>query len=381
MNEVASKRKILRGVSRRSVLKAGAATGVAILAAPSVIRPSFAQERVINWLAYSGHSADEVIGPFLKETGIEIRAKEYADGEKMLALIHGSPPGTYDVVTSDAPYVALLVKAGLLAELDPSNYDMDAYYPEFQKWPQHWFDGKLMALMTSWGYNGLAYNTEKLSPEEVSSYDVMWSDKVKGKLGMRDWYLPVMGCVSASMGFKDPYDISDEQFAALKERLFSLKPNVAGFWDFSGVFDLLANGGAYVIPGCGDWITGLLQRAGHPIASAVPKEGAIMWTESLSMVRDTERADLVREFMRYMTGVEGQTRLMTKSSYMAGTPSEAAAQHLIDTDPREAEMLHLTEGDQNLISLLRAGRIIPRRLPSNQSMEDWQEVYTQFQNL
>lgn len=368
-------------VTRRTVMRAGTAAGVSLLAAPWVARRAAAEDKVINWLAYSGHSADEVIGPFVKETGIEIRAKEYADGEKMLALIHGSPPGTYDMVTADAPYVALLVKSGLLAPLDPADFDMGAYYPEFRTWPQHWFDGKLMALMTSWGYNGLAYNTKHLTPEEVSSYQVMWSEKVKGKLGMRDWYLPVMGCVSASMGHKDPYDITDAQFAALKERLFSLKPNVAGFWDFGGVFDSLANGGAYVIPGCGDWITGLLQRAGHPVASAVPKEGAIMWTESVSMVRDTERAALVKSFMRYLTGVEGQSRLMTKSSYMAGSPSQAAAQHLMETDPKEAAMLHLGEGDDSLITLLRAGRIIPRRLPSNQSMEDWQDVYTQFQNL
>lgn len=369
------------GLSRRSLMRTSAAAGASLLAAPWVARPAAAQDKVINWLAYSGHSAEEVIGPFVKETGIEIRAKEYADGEKMLALIHGSPPGTYDLVTADAPYVALLVKSGLLAELDPADFDMQAFYPELRKWPQHWFDGRLMALMTSWGYNGLAYNTEHLTPDEVSSYDVMWSDKVQGKLGMRDWYLPVMGCVSASMGHKDPYNITDEQFEALKERLFSLKPGVAGFWDFAGVFDSLANGGAYVIPGCGDWITGLLQRAGHPIASAVPKQGAIMWTESVSMIRDTERPELVKAFMRYLTGVEGQNRLMTKSSYMAGTPSEAAAQHLLKTDPEEAKMLHLGEGEDSLITLLRAGRIIPRRLPSNQSMEEWQDVYTQFQNL
>jgi spermidine/putrescine transport system substrate-binding protein len=265
--------------------------------------------------------------------------------------------------------------------MDPGDYDLDAFFPEFRTWEQHWFDGKLMALMTSWGYNGLAYNTEKLSADDVSSYDVMWSDAVKGKLGMRDWYLPVMGCISAAMGHTDPYDITNEEFEALKEHMFTLKPNVAGFWDFAGVFDSLANGGAYVIPGCGDWITGLLQRANHPIASAVPKEGAIMWTESVSVIQDTPRLEQAKELVRYLTGVEGQTRLMTKSSYMANGPSEAAWTHLNEQSPAEAAMLHMTSDSDNIMAVLRDGRIIPRRLPKNQTMENWQEAYTQFQNL
>ncbi len=381
MSKQPKQTSLSRKQTRRSFLKYGAAVGSVALAAPTIIRKADADEKVLNWLTYSGHSADEVVGPFKEATGITIKAKEYADGEKMLALIHGSPPGTFDLVTSDAPYVELLVNSGLLQEMDPGEYDLGSFFPEFRSWEQHWFDGKLMALMTSWGYNGLAYNPAKLSAADVSSYDVMWSDAVKGKLGMRDWYLPVMGCISADMGHKDPYNIDDSQFAALKEHMFTLKPNVVGFWNFAGVFDSLANGGAYVIPGCGDWITGLLQRSNHQIESAVPKEGAIMWTESISIINNTPRLDAARELVRYLTGVDGQVRLMTKSSYMANGPSEAAWARLNEIDPEEARMLHMTDEDDNIMAMLRAGRIIPRRLPKNQSMESWQEAYTEFQNL
>lgn len=381
MIKTPEKSKMFGKQTRRSFIKRSAAFGSVMLAAPTIIRKAKADEKVLNWLTYSGHSADEVIGPFVEATGITIRAKEYADGEKMLALIHGSPSGTFDLVTSDAPYVELLVKSGLLQEMKPGDYALETFFPEFRSWEQHWFDGKLFALLTSWGYNGLAYNTEKLSADDVSSYEVMWRDEIKGKLGMRDWYLPVMGCFSAYMGHKDPYNISDSQFEALKKIMFSVKPNVAGYWNFSGVFDSLANGGAYVIPGCGDWITGLLQRANHPIESAVPKEGAIMWTESVSVIRGTPRLELANELIRYLTGVEGQIRLMTKSSYMANGPSEAAWKRLNEINPREAEMLHMTSDSDNIMNVLRDGRIIPRRLPAQQSMESWQEAYTQFQTL
>ena len=44
-------------------------------------------------------------------------------------------------------------------------------------------------------------------------------------------------------------------------------------------------------------------------------------------------------------------------------------------------MLHMTEKEDNIMNVLRDGRIIPRRLPKNQTMETWQEAYTQFQNI
>ena len=132
-----------RKQTRRTFLKYGAAAASVALAAPTVLRKADADEKVLNWLTYSGHSADEVVGPFKEATGITIKAKEYADGEKMLALIHGSPPGTFDLVTSDAPYVELLVNSGLLQEMEPGDYALDSFFPEFRSWEQHWFDGKL----------------------------------------------------------------------------------------------------------------------------------------------------------------------------------------------------------------------------------------------
>ena len=93
----------------------------------------------------------------------------------------------------------------------------------------------MSAVMTSFGYLGMTYNTEKLKREEMNSYKIMWDEKVKGKVGLYDWYLPAMLCLSLYNGNKPPYDITDEQFAKLKETLFSLKPQVVGVGAFAAV--------------------------------------------------------------------------------------------------------------------------------------------------
>ncbi len=373
---------INRMPTRRTFLKAGAALGT-FAAAPQYLKQAEAADgQTLSWLCYPGHAAPEVIGPFEEEHKVKIVAKEYSGGEKMIALINGSPAGTFDVVTSDEAYVTELVKADYIEELNPADFPLDQFWPDFQKFPLHWFNGKLYTIMTSWGANGLIYNADKLSAAAASSYAIMWDPRLKGKLGMRDWYLPCMGCISLAMGNKPkPYDIDKAKYEAMVEKMNTLKPSVAGFWDFAGEFDSFANGTAWVVPGSGEWMAGLLQKDGHNVLSSVPKEGAVIWTESACIVKGTQKADLAKVFIRYLISAEGQRRLMLKSSYMASGPSKVAWENLNKADPKTAKVLRMDLSGRNLLNEWRDGQLVLRQLPAQQTPEDWQEAWSKFQNL
>jgi len=368
--------------TRRQMLRgAAAAGGAAMLNSPFHTAQAQTDDKTLTWLTYPGHGAPEVVAPFEEKYGVKIVSKEYSGGERLLALIHGSPAGTFDVVLSDEAYVNELKQAEFIEPMNPADYPIADFWPEFQKFPLHWIDDQLYTVMTSWGINGLAYNADQLTADDASSYAIMWDEKIKGKVGMRDWYLPCMGCISAYLGNKKPYDLNDEQFAKLKETVFSLKPQVAGFWDFAAVFDSFANGGAMVVPGTGEWMVGLLQRDGKNIRASVPKEGAIIWTESASIVKGTQKQELAKEFIRYLVSPEGQRRLMLKSSYMASGPSKPAWELLNKENLKEAQMINMDLSAPNLLDDYKAGRILLRELPTGQTSEDWQDVWTEFQSL
>ena len=55
----------------------------------------------------------------------------------MLALIAQSPPGTYDVILSDAEFVQQLNAAGYIIELNPYPFE-DFLVETFTKFPGHW---------------------------------------------------------------------------------------------------------------------------------------------------------------------------------------------------------------------------------------------------
>lgn len=235
--------------------------------------------------------------------------------------------------------------------------------------------------MTDFGYLGLSYNTDQYAPEEVDSYEAMWSDKAKGRVGFFDWYLPSMGGVALSTGARPPFDLDEAQFQTLQNKLYSLKPQASGFYTIADIFSSLTNGQAHLVPGIGEWITLGLRQSGVPVDTHIPAEGRLQWTESLSIVKGTPKADLARKFIQYTASPEGQVRQATKVDNKKSIPSIAGWKLLDETMPQEAEILRMTFDAPNVMDVYKQGRINFRQLPSNQAIEDWNDVWSEFKSL
>ena len=369
-------------LSRRGFMKgAGALAGTAAVASALPERKAGAQEQTLSYLSWPGHADPFIVEPFEREHGVKIVSKEYVGGEQMLALVNQSPPGTYDVILSDREYIVQLRDAGFIDKLDPANYPFDDFWPEFQNLEGHWLEGDLYSVMLDFGYLGIVYNTDQLSAKECSTYGVMWEEKVTGKLGHFDWYLPTMGCLSLYNGNKEPFNIDDAAFAKLRETTFSLKPQLSGFYAMADVFSSMTNGQAWLMPGIGEWISILLSKDGLPVTTIIPDEGGIQWTESVSVGTGSEKPDLAKKFIQYLTGPEGQWRVATKSSYNASIPNKKGWQALNENDPQSAEMLRHRFDKRNVMDEYKDGKIQLRKTPVQQSIEDWSEVWNEYKNI
>jgi spermidine/putrescine transport system substrate-binding protein len=338
-------------------------------------------ETTVSLLSWPGHGAQDVIGDFEKATGLKVQSKEYTGGEEMMALLQSSPPGTFDVVLSDAEYVSQLQKAGLVDELKPSDYPLDDYWPQFKEFPANFVDGKLYGIMVSFGFLGLVYNSSVLSREEVESYAILKSEKVKGKVGMYDWYLPNMMCLSLANGNRPPHDLDAEKFEAVKKSLFDLAPQMSGIGAWSSVFSQLTNKESLVMPGVGAWAALLLEQGGVPIKSIVPKEGGLQWTEMLTIASGSKRKESAVKLIQYLTSPEGQVHEATKSAYWASMPNKKAWALLNEKNPKAAERLEHQLDKRNVMDEFKDGKIFVRDVPKQQSIEDWNEAWTEFKNM
>jgi spermidine/putrescine transport system substrate-binding protein len=179
--------------SRRDVLKYG---GAAALSMPFVSR-AWAQTVEINMLAWYGHGEPDIVGEFEAANNVKFKPKYYAGGDNMLGLIAQSPPGTYDIILSDAEFVQQLNAAGYIEELNAADYNFDdMLHDDFKKFPGHWAGDKLHSVMVRCGHLGVSYNKNAVTAEEAMSYKCFWKPELKGKVGHFDWHLPSLGMMS-----------------------------------------------------------------------------------------------------------------------------------------------------------------------------------------
>ncbi len=374
---------IHRSSSRRGVLKGLGAAAGATLFTPYLNRAWAADPVEINMLAWYGHGEPDMVEEFEALHNVKFKPKYYAGGDNMLALISQSPPGTYDLILSDAEFVQQLNAAGYIEEMDASMYPFDDFYPEFQKFPGHWKGDELWSVMVRYGLLGVSFNTEVITHKEAMSYDVFWNEKLTGKVGHFDWHLPSLGQLSLKDGNSSPspFDIDEAKWEKLQETTLSLKPQVGGYFDYGGTFASLKNGEMYAMCGIGDWITGVLLKDGAPVDSVIPEQGGIQWTESYSIGKGTDKAEIVSKFIQYMLSPQGQVRSIQMAAYPGLSPTKSGWKAIQEANPDEAKRSGLIEGAANdPIKMHRDGRIHYRDIPRQQTLEDWNDFWSEYKN-
>lgn len=364
--------------TRRGFLRGATAFGGAALATPFLSRRAFAEPTELTMLAWYGHAEPDVVSEFEAEHNVRFVPKYYSGGDNMLGLISQSPPGTFDLILSDAEYVQQLNAAGYIEPLDPADYHFDEYFPEFQQFPGHWADGQLFSVLTRFGFLGVAYNTDAFTEAEASTYNLYWDERLKGKLGHYDWHLPNLGQMSLLVGNPSPYDIDQAAWEAVQAKTMTLRPNVGGFFDYGGTFSSLENGQMLAFAGIGDWITGTLERNGAHVRSVIPEEGGLQWTESFSIGKGTQKGDLAKAWIQYITSPQGQVKSATMAAYPALIPNQKGWELLNQVDPDEARRQGMMLGESNAMDLIRSGRIQYRQLPVQQSLEDWNDFWSAY---
>ncbi len=361
--------------TRRKLLQM---TGGAALATPFLSIRASAQTVNLSMLAWYGHAEPDIVGEFEEANNVKFTPKYYTGGDNMLGLIAQSPVGTYDVILSDGEYVQQLNAAGYVEELDPADYAFDDFFPEFQKFPGHWKDDKLYSVITRFGFLGVAYNTDAFTEQEASSYGLFADERLTGKLGYFDWHLPNLGQVSLANGNPSPFDIDEAAWSAVKDSTMALRQQAGGFFDYGGTFSSLKNGQMTAFSGIGDWITGVLEKNGAAVRTAIPEEGGLQWTESFSIGKGSKNQEMAKKWIQWITSPEGQAKSADMAAYPAIIPSKAGWKVLNETNPAEAKRQNMVLGERNAMDMIRDGQIQYRQLPVQQSIEDWNDFWSDF---
>ncbi|TKT68578.1 extracellular solute-binding protein [Rhizobium sp. LC145] len=327
--------------TRRSTLKLLAA-GTGMLAAPAVIRPAFAQGKVVNITTYDKFVPQEFIDQFQKDTGIEVRVRLTDDQGKQYNLLsaEGASPST-DIVTVTGHRVSQFIKSNLLAKLDTGRLkNWGNLAPAYTGAPQLTIDGSTYGVPLLAGFEGLVRNTDYTKASD--SWSIMFEEEYKGLTSyiISDFLsitMRYLGDDGDYVTYGDKPDVAQAATNKARDYLIQHKDKVRKYYDAgSEVQQMFVNEDIYVAQAWSGPAAKLIMD-GHPIELSVPKEGTYGFLYSFNVVNNAPNADAAYTFLDAILSSPEIGAAMTRQSGFAS--AFAGVDKVLDERERAANVL------------------------------------------
>ncbi|MFN8413143.1 MAG: ABC transporter substrate-binding protein [Anaerolineales bacterium] len=304
--------------------------------APAASAQGEGEVAIVAWPGYIERGANDAaydwVTAFEKETSCKVTVKDAATSDEMVQLINS---GGYDLVTASGDASLRLIYGGSVQEIDttkiPSYSNVDS---RLQNAPWHTVDGKHYGVSYQWGPNVLMYNTD-VFPEAPTSWNVVFEEQTlsdgKSNSGRVQAYSGPIYIADAALylkahkpelGITDPYELTEEQFAAAIELLTSQRQIVSKYWgDYLAQVEDFKTEGFVASP---SWPlqVNLLQADSAPIASVVPSEGATGWADTTMMAANAPHPNCAYLWLEHSIDPKVQGDV---ASWFGSAPSVPAA--------------------------------------------------------
>jgi spermidine/putrescine transport system substrate-binding protein len=347
-----------------------------ILAALSAVLLSCSSNRdqilkVYNWSDYIDESVlPEFEAWYKAETGQDIKVvyQTFDVNETMLSKIEKGHED-YDVVCPSDYIIERMLNTGLLLPLDFSTIPDDVNYIKLNRSP--YIKGVFDAINPNinandysvaymWGTSGIIYNTEKVTREEASTWDVIRNPKFAGQIlikdAPRDVYGPVLiylkqddlksGKVTLDELMKDS---SDESLAAVEAYLKQVKDGVLGWEADFGKEQMTKGRGVVSLNWSGDavWAIDEAAEVGVSLDYVVPEEGSNVWFDGWVIPKYAKNVQAATYFINFMCRPDIAIRNMEETGYVSANGAYEVLESQIDEayDPIDLSYFFGPEAD------------------------------------
>jgi len=328
-------------------LMAGLTLGLTAVGA--VIQPALAAEKVVNVYNWSDYIDPAVLEDFTKETGIKVVYDTYDSNDILQTKLLAGKTG-YDIVVPTTSYLANEIAAGVIGKLDKKalkNYgnldkDVMARLAKYDPGNEH-------AIPYLWGTTGIGYNVakmkERMGDAPVDSWKIIFDPELLKKfadcgvtmLDAPDEILPAaLNYLGLNPDSKDPKDLKQAQDLIMKVRPFVRK------FHSSQYINDMANGEICLAVGwSGDFgIAGTRAeeaKNGVEVGYSIPKEGALMWIDSMNLTADAPNRENALTFINYMMRPDTIAKSTNFVSYPNGN---AASRPLVNKEISEDPLIY-----------------------------------------
>jgi spermidine/putrescine transport system substrate-binding protein len=308
--------------SRRNFMQQSSAMAAAFAATGTLgIRSAFAdRSKELNILCWEGYNSAQVLDPFRKSSGAEIKAESLTNDPTMINRLRAGEINVWDLINVNNPWARKVMwPEKLIKPLDRAKLEpyFEKMLPAFKP-PYNWAlddSGKdLIGMCQRFGPYSYVVNTDKISraSAEDQGWD-LWNDAANaGKYGIQesdDWNVFDLCCIAGIDPFKEHTDEEVARYTETAKRVFKNAKVVGDLATMnqllvSGDIDFYLTGGTYSCsPARADGalnIRGITPLKG-PMAGG---KGGISWIEVTSVVNNPDVSPLAPQFLEYVQDPE-----------------------------------------------------------------------------
>ncbi len=292
------------GPSRRDLMGAAAAGGLALVGAAALPRAARSADKPI-YFTYSGYEISELHPEFYEKYGFSPQAAYFAAEEEAYArLIAGFK---CDLV-HPCSYLAKQWKdSGLTQAIDTSRLsNWPDLFPAIRNLPGTQIDGKQYHAPFDWGRSSIAYREDLVDIEE-ESWSILWDPRYKGKVSATESAGETVSAAIIYIAHQEGLnpmvaDWPEEAWEKVLDALRQLRDNVRFFnSDYMTMWDGLESG-EIVAAVTWDGLVPYMRDEGVPVRFMNPVEGVMTWVCGLVLLKDAPNEDLAYELMDSMLG-------------------------------------------------------------------------------
>jgi putrescine transport system substrate-binding protein len=269
--------------------------------------------KTVNVYNWSDYIAEDTNANFEKATGVTVTYDVFDSNEVLEAKLLAGSSG-YDVVVPTLNFLGRQIRAGVFLPLDkariPNIANLD---PEMMKRIEKQDPGNRYAVPYMWGTTGIGYNVDKIkaifgNTDVTNSWDLVFKPENLAKL--KDCGVTFLDTPSEIVPIalnylgQDPNSTDPKVIDKAAALLKTIRPSIGQFHS-SSYIDAMANGDTCLVVGWSGDVIQARDRAteagnGVNIAYSIPKEGAPLWFDMLSIPKDAKNVDNAYAYINYL---------------------------------------------------------------------------------